>query len=361
MPDGRAPGYAIVPLTTRREHDAQCPPLQLCGRLRPARSAPASTVSPLSTVNLADGMSVTCGMRAGCHEDDGPPARHRRPRVCLATWTARSSSRDAATSAAGWRRASAGSWQVVALARSAGTLAELRTMGIEAIAADFDAPAAPPSVERAADARRRRLPRAAARARASRIRGSSGFLAALGDARPPVLLYMSTTGVYGDTGGATVDERSDTGPGERPLAPQARGRTGRAATGATARGTTLRRAARARDLRAGSAAARSAAAATSRRCQARRLRPRQPHSRRRPRDRLHRSRRQPGSGAFNVSDGDHASTSEFLLKTASLAGLPPPRLVSRPRHGTQMSSRDAGCSWSSRGASTPRGCARNWA
>ncbi len=34
------------------------------------------------------------------------------------------------------------------------------------------------------------------------------FLTALGRARPSVLLYMSTTGVYGDTRGGTVTEDS---------------------------------------------------------------------------------------------------------------------------------------------------------
>ncbi len=40
------------------------------------------------------------------------------------------------------------------------------------------------------------------------------FLALLGDARPAVLVYLSTTGVYGDTGGAPVDEHSPATPRE---------------------------------------------------------------------------------------------------------------------------------------------------
>lgn len=39
-------------------------------------------------------------------------------------------------------------------------------------------------------------------------------LRALGKARPRVLLYFSTTGVYGDTGGAPVDEASPARPGD---------------------------------------------------------------------------------------------------------------------------------------------------
>jgi nucleoside-diphosphate-sugar epimerase len=38
------------------------------------------------------------------------------------------------------------------------------------------------------------------------------FLEALGSARPEVFVYISTTGVYGDTGGAPVDEASPTAP-----------------------------------------------------------------------------------------------------------------------------------------------------
>jgi nucleoside-diphosphate-sugar epimerase len=39
------------------------------------------------------------------------------------------------------------------------------------------------------------------------------FLAAVGPARPTMLLYMSTTGVYGDTSGAAVTEDSPVAPG----------------------------------------------------------------------------------------------------------------------------------------------------
>ncbi|WP_243286592.1 NAD-dependent epimerase/dehydratase family protein [Geothrix terrae] len=40
------------------------------------------------------------------------------------------------------------------------------------------------------------------------------FLEALGPARPRALVYLSTTGVYGDTGGAAVDEAAPTAPGD---------------------------------------------------------------------------------------------------------------------------------------------------
>jgi len=45
----------------------------------------------------------------------------------------------------------------------------------------------------------------------------------------------------------------------------------------------------------------------------------------------------PVSGVFNVGDGDHASTTEFLLRTASLARLKPPRLVSLAEAQSQVS------------------------
>src|SRR5512137_327128 len=47
----------------RARHDAQCPPLQLCGRFKPARNAAASTVSCGSAAKLCPvGTMVTCGM-----------------------------------------------------------------------------------------------------------------------------------------------------------------------------------------------------------------------------------------------------------------------------------------------------------
>jgi hypothetical protein len=68
MPAGRSPGYANDPAGMRPRHDAQCPPLQLCGRFRPARSAAASTFSAGSAAKLWRlGMIVIWGMDGGCH------------------------------------------------------------------------------------------------------------------------------------------------------------------------------------------------------------------------------------------------------------------------------------------------------
>jgi len=226
------------------------------------------------------------------------------------------------------------SWRVVAVARSPGTLADLRTMGVEAIFADLDTIAAPPLPGAVADG--------AAVAYLAPPPGTGvtdprleRFLGALGDAQPLVFLYISTTGVYGDTGGATVDERSQASPAND------RSRRRLAAERATqdwcdARGTRwvvlrvpgiygpdrlpLERIARGEPT----------------------IRPEDSG----PGNRIHvddlvsaciAAVEKPVSGIFNVGDGDHASTTEFLLKTASLAGLTPPRLVSLAEARTQVS------------------------
>lgn len=228
----------------------------------------------------------------------------------------------------------AGSWQVVAIARSEATLAGLRTPGIEAIAADFDAPAASPMLGRAADgaAVAYLAPPPAAGVTDPRL---ERFLAALGDARPLVFVYMSTTGVYGDTGGATVDERS-------PVAP---------ANDRSRRRLAAERAAQAwcaaRDIRC--VVLRVPGIYGPDRLPLERLRRGEPAIRPEdsgPGNRIHvddlvsacvAAVEKPVRGVFNVGDGDHASTGEFLAKTAALAGLPPPRLVSLDEARVQLS------------------------
>jgi nucleoside-diphosphate-sugar epimerase len=217
------------------------------------------------------------------------------------------------------------SWQVVAITRSPETLAELRALGIEAISADFDAITVSPALGRIADG--------AAVACLAPPPGTGltdprleRFLAALGDARPSALLYMSTTGVYGNAGGATVDEHSATVPTND----------------------------RSRRRLAAERAARAWCDARGVRCVVLRvpgiygpdrlplerlgrgepaLRPEDSG----PGNRIHvddlvsacvAAVEKPVAGVFNVGDGDHASTTEFLQKTASLCGRTPPRLVS---------------------------------
>jgi nucleoside-diphosphate-sugar epimerase len=161
------------------------------------------------------------------------------------------------------------------------------------------------------------------------------FLALLGDARPGVLVYMSTTGVYGDTAGATVTEDS-------PLA---------AATDRARRRVDAERVAaawcRARGVRG--ITLRAPGIYGPHRLPLERLRRGEPALREEesgPGNRIHvddlvtaciAAIDGTASGAFNVTDGDHASTTAYLLATAELAGLPPPRLVSRADAQSQIS------------------------
>jgi nucleoside-diphosphate-sugar epimerase len=154
------------------------------------------------------------------------------------------------------------------------------------------------------------------------------FLLQLGAAVPAVLVYVSTTGVYGDTGGALVDERT-------PLAP----------------GTD-----RARRRVAAESVAQAWCAARGVRCVMLRV-PGIYGPHRLPLERLERGEPAlrledagPGNrihvddlaatvaaaidepaaqGAYNVTDGDHSSSTAFLQETAAAAGLPPPRLIAK--------------------------------
>jgi nucleoside-diphosphate-sugar epimerase len=109
------------------------------------------------------------------------------------------------------RRVSEG--PLLALVRRAASVESLLRQGIPTLAVDFDQDAsgtpwqppsdlsaliylAPPSGRGTEDLRLARV------------------LKALGSTRPEVFLYISTTGVYGDTGGAPVDEDSPTAPRE---------------------------------------------------------------------------------------------------------------------------------------------------
>jgi nucleoside-diphosphate-sugar epimerase len=151
------------------------------------------------------------------------------------------------------------------------------------------------------------------------------FLAALGTARPAVLLYMSTTGVYGDTGGAVVTEDS-------PVAPSNDRSRRRAAAEATAQEWCA-----ARDVRC--VVLRVPGIYGPGRLPLDRLRRGEPVLRPQdagPGNRIHvddlvstcvAAIERPVHGVFNVTDGDPASTTEFLQRTAALAGLPPPPLV----------------------------------
>ncbi|HEX7374212.1 MAG TPA: NAD-dependent epimerase/dehydratase family protein, partial [Steroidobacteraceae bacterium] len=101
---------------------------------------------------------------------------------------------------------------VRAVVRSAASIDALRALQVDAQRVDLDVPDADLSV----------LPARATNAAVFYLapppeHGTSDprlarFLGALGAALPTVLVYMSTTGVYGDTGGAVVTEDSELAP-----------------------------------------------------------------------------------------------------------------------------------------------------
>ena len=219
-------------------------------------------------------------------------------------------------------------WRVAALARSTEAVARLGAEGIAMVQADLDAPIGPgprAALEAAADG-------AAIAYLAPPPDSGNGdprlgrFLVALGNARPSVFLYMSTTGVYGDTGGAVVTEAS-------PVAP--------------ANDRSRRRVA-AEDAATTWCAARGVRAVVLRvpgiygphRLPLERLRRAEPALRPEdagPGNRIHvddlvtacvAALERPVRGVFNVTDGNPASTTEYLERTADLAGLPrPPRVA----------------------------------
>lgn len=221
---------------------------------------------------------------------------------------------------------------VVALARSAGSDAGLAADGIAGRSVDFDKvePAslasiaddsgivylAPPPPHGDHDARLRR------------------FLAALGDARPAAFVYLSTTGVYGDTRGERVDESSPTVPGSE----RARRRLdaeSAARDWCAARGVRF-------------ACLRVPGIYGPHRLPLDRLRRGEPALRPEdagPGNRIHvddlvsacvAALDRPVDGVINVGDGDHASTTVYLQRVAALAGLPAPRLVTREEATTQI-------------------------
>lgn len=211
--------------------------------------------------------------------------------------------------------------QVFGLVRSPEAAAALAASGVPARAVDLDGAAAldlprdlasvvylaPPPSAGEGDPRLRR------------------FLEGLGRLRPCALVYLSTTGVYGDTGGLPVDEASPAVPGDaasrRRLAAEELAASWCGAAGV--RGVILRVAGiygpgrlPLERLRAGEPV----------------LRPEDSG----PGNRIHlddlaaaceAALDRPVSGAVNVADGDHRSIGAFLELVARQASLPPPRRV----------------------------------
>ncbi len=219
------------------------------------------------------------------------------------------------------------SWQVVALTRSPASAAKPATAGLTVQCVDLDHaidPKAADSIASAADGA------AIAYLAPPPERGADDprvlrFLDALDETRPSVLLYLSTTGVYGDTGGGTVTEESPLNPGSD------RARRRVAAERAVAAWCEPR-GVRCVVLRVPGIygpwrlpterLARGEAA----------LRPEDAG----PGNRIHvddlvtacvAALERPLQGAINVGDGNPASTTEYLQRVAVLAELPPPRLV----------------------------------
>ena len=218
-------------------------------------------------------------------------------------------------------------WRVVALARSPGSVAALRAAGIETVGADFDAAHLPGELQTASDgaAIAYLAPPEDSGTNDSRL---GRFLDTLGEARPKVFLYMSTTGVYGDAAGATVDESSPTEPSNdrsrRRVAAEHGVRTWCEARGV--RWVILRvpgiygpHRLPLERLQRGEPALEPAASG--------------------PGNRIHVDDlvaaillccdHAAATGIYNVTDGDHSSSTQYLQLTAAAAGLAPPPLVSK--------------------------------
>jgi nucleoside-diphosphate-sugar epimerase len=154
------------------------------------------------------------------------------------------------------------------------------------------------------------------------------FLRQLGDSIPAVFIYLSTTGVYGDTGGAPVDETA-------PLAPTNDRSRRRVAAESAASAWCAARGVRYLVLRVPGIYG-------PHRLPLERLQRREPALRPEeagPGNRIHVDDLvaavlaaidgPTAHGAYNVTDGDHASTTAYLQAVAAAAGLPPPELISR--------------------------------
>ena len=215
-------------------------------------------------------------------------------------------------------------WRVSATARSGATAAQLAAAGIGVVRADLDSALAPGSLEGNVDGA------AIAYLAPPPDHGPDDprllrFLAALGRAQPSVLLYMSTTGVYGDTRGGTVTEDS-------PLLPSNDRSRRRVAAETAAQAWCAGRGIRCVVLRVPGIYGPGRLPLDRLQRGEPALRPEDSG----PGNRIHvddlvtacvAALERPVSGAFNVTDGNPATTTEFLQRTAAIAGLAPPPLV----------------------------------
>jgi nucleoside-diphosphate-sugar epimerase len=211
---------------------------------------------------------------------------------------------------------------VLALVRRAAAAEDLVRQGIPALALDFDqvAPWHPPSDLGAL------VYLAPPSGRGTEDLRLARFLEALGSAQPAVFLYLSTTGVYGDTGGAPVDEASP------PVPRDDRSRQRLDAEGRVARWC-LERGVRCVVFRV-------PAIYGPHRLPLDRLRRGEPVLRAQdsgPGNRIHvddlvgacrAALARPVAGVFNLTDGLPESMAAFTIRVATLAGLPAPPQIS---------------------------------
>jgi nucleoside-diphosphate-sugar epimerase len=152
------------------------------------------------------------------------------------------------------------------------------------------------------------------------------FLQQLGSALPSVVVYISTTGVYGDTAGAEVDEQS-------PLAPGTDRARRRVAAESVVTAWCAARGVRCVILRAPGIYGPHRLPLARLQREEPALRPEDAG----PGNRIHVDDLvacivaavddESARGAYNVVDGDHSSTTRYLQETAAAADLPPPKLV----------------------------------
>ncbi|NWJ42011.1 MAG: NAD-dependent epimerase/dehydratase family protein [Geothrix sp.] len=216
-----------------------------------------------------------------------------------------------------------GAGPVLALVRRAVSAEVLIRQGIPAVAADVDAGIPLLALPRELASVIYLAPPAGAGTEDLRL---ARFLQALGPARPQVVVYFSTTGVYGDTRGAAVDEASPVAPRED-RSRQRWEAEGQVAAWCGARGVRP-------------VILRVPAIYGPHRLPLDRLRRSEPVLRdgdSGPGNRIHvddlvaaclAALDRPVSGAFNLTDGAPESMAAFTIRVAKLAGLPAPRRVS---------------------------------
>lgn len=228
-------------------------------------------------------------------------------------------------------RREAGRRPILALVRSAAAQAALESSGIRTLRIDFDVATPDAALQDALAVAAHQsavvylAPPPDTGVTDPRL---ESFLAQVGSSQPAVFVYISTTGVYGDAGGARVDEST-------PLAPGNDRARRRVAAESTVQAWCAARGVRCVILRVPGIYG-------PHRLPLERLARKEPALRDEdagPGNRIHvddlaaaiaQAIDSPeAQGIFNVTDGDPASTTAYLRITAEAAGLAPPPLVSK--------------------------------